>query len=166
MNFWKALINNFPLVCAGTAWFTAQILKVFTGVFKVREFSVSALLFGHGGMPSSHSATVCSLMVACGLTYGVGSGYFAIAAIFAIIVMGDAAGVRAEAGKQAKVLNRMMKHLFATEKQGADRHGETQQNLKELVGHTPLQVFMGALLGIALPFLMALIPLYRGYFPL
>ena len=161
MNFWKALIHNFPLVCAGTAWLSAQILKVFTGVFKMREFSVSALLFGNGGMPSSHSASVCALMVACGLAFGVDSGYFAIATLFAIIVMGDAAGVRAETGKQAKVLNRMMKDLIASTK-----HEDVNHNLKELVGHTPLQVAMGALLGLSLPFLMALIPLYRGYFPL
>lgn len=160
MNFWKSLLNNFPLICAGTAWFTAQILKVFTGVFKLRKFSISALLFGHGGMPSSHSASVCALAISCALAYGVDSGYFAIAALFAIIVMGDAAGVRAEAGKQAKVLNRIMRDLLT-----AENPGEVNQNLKELVGHTPLQVCMGALLGIALPFLMALIPLYRGYFP-
>lgn len=161
MNFWKALLNNFPLVCAGTAWFTAQFLKVFTGVFRMRKFSVGALLFGHGGMPSSHSASVCALAVSCALAFGADSGYFAIATLFAIIVMGDAAGVRAEAGKQAKVLNRIMRDLFTAEK-----HGEVNQNLKELVGHTPLQVAMGGLLGVTVPFLMALIPLYRGYFPL
>ena len=99
--------------------------------------------------------------MSCALTYGVGSGYFAIAFLFAIIVMGDAAGVRAETGKQARVLNRIMKDIFSPE-----RHGDVNQDLKELVGHTPLQVFMGALLGVALPFLMALIPLYRGYLPL
>ena len=161
MKFWTDLLNNFPLVCAGTAWFTAQIIKVFTGVFKMRDFSITALLFGNGGMPSSHSAAVCALAVSCALAHGVGSGYFAIAFLFAIIVMGDAAGVRAETGKQARVLNRIMKDLFSPE-----HHGEVNQNLKELVGHTPLQVFVGAFLGIGLPFLMALIPLYRGYLPL
>ena len=161
MNFWNQLINNFPLVCAGTAWFVAQILKVFTGIFKMRQFSITALLFGNGGMPSSHSVAVCALMVSCGMNYGVGSGYFAIAFLFAIIVMGDAAGVRAETGKQSKVLNRIMKDLFDPEHQA-----EINQNLKELVGHTPLQVVMGALLGMALPFLMALIPLYSAYMPL
>lgn len=161
MNFWTSLIHNFPLVCAGTGWLTAQILKVFTGIFRMREFSITALLFGNGGMPSSHSASVCALAVSCALAYGVGSGYFAIAFLFAIIVMGDAAGVRAETGKQAKVLNRIMKDLFS-----AEHHTDVNQNLKELVGHTPLQVVMGALLGIALPFLMALIPIYRVYLPL
>ncbi len=161
MKFWTDLLNNFPLVCAGTAWLTAQILKVFTGVFRMREFSITALLFGNGGMPSSHSAAVCALAVSCALAYGVGSGYFAIAFLFAIIVMGDAAGVRAETGKQAKILNRIMKDIF-----DPHHHGEINQDLKELVGHTPLQVFVGALLGAALPFLMALIPLYRVYLPL
>ena len=161
MNFWSQLLNNFPLICAGSAWFTAQIIKVFTGVFRMREFSITALLFGNGGMPSSHSAAVCALAVSCALTYGVGSGYFAIAFLFAIIVMGDAAGVRAETGKQSKILNRIMKDLFDPQ-----HHGEINQDLKELVGHTPLQVFMGALLGVALPFLMALIPLYSVYWPL
>lgn len=161
MNFWTGLLHNFPLVCAGTGWIVAQIIKVFTGVFKLRKFSITGLLFGNGGMPSSHSAAVCALMVSCGMNYGVGSGYFAIAFLFAVIVMGDAAGVRAETGKQSKVLNRIVKDLF-----DPDHQAEINQNLKELVGHTPLQVFMGALLGFAVPFLMALIPLYSVHMPL
>ena len=86
MNFWTSLLHNFPLVCAGTGWFVAQIIKVFTGVFKLRKFSITGLLFGNGGMPSSHSASVTALAIACGLTYGFDSGYFAIAMLFAIIV--------------------------------------------------------------------------------
>lgn len=161
MNFWQSLLHNFPLVCAGVGWLSAQILKVFTGIFKVRKFSVPALLFGNGGMPSSHSASVCALAVSCGLCYGFDSGYFAIALLFAIIVMGDAAGVRRETGEQAKVLNRIMQDMF---KPGHQE--EIQRNLKELVGHTPLQVLMGGLLGVVIPFLMALIPLYSAYWPL
>ena len=161
MNFWRSLIGNFPLVCAATAWFTAQILKVFTGIFKVRRFSVTALLFGNGGMPSSHSAAVSALAVSCACVYGVGSGYFAIALLFAIIVMGDAAGVRAETGKQAKLLNRIAKDLFTP-----NRQEEVSRDLKELVGHTPLQVAVGAVLGVVLPFVMMLIPLYRVYWPI
>ena len=88
MNFWTSLLHNFPLVCAGTGWIVAQIIKVFTGVFKLRKFSITALLFGNGGMPSSHSASVTALAVSCGLCYGFYSGYFAIAPMFAIIVMG------------------------------------------------------------------------------
>ena len=160
MNFWTGLLHNFPLVCAGTGWFVAQIIKVFTGVFKLRKFSITGLLFGNGGMPSSHSASVTALAIACGLTYGFDSGYFAIAIMFAIIVMGDAAGVRRETGEQAKILNLITRDLF--------KHAsptEINQNLKELVGHTPLQVVIGSALGFVIPFLMAFIPLYAAYSP-
>ena len=160
MNFWTGLLHNFPLVCAGTGWFVAQIIKVFTGVFKLRKFSITGLLFGNGGMPSSHSASVTALAIACGLTFGFDSGFFAIAIMFAIIVMGDAAGVRRETGEQAKILNLITRDLF--------KHAsptEINQNLKELVGHTPLQVVIGSALGFVIPFLMAFIPLYAAYSP-
>ncbi len=160
MQILRDLISNYVLVCAGTAWIVAQIFKIFTGVFRQREFSISAMLFGTGGMPSSHTASVCSLATACALRYGLGSGYFAIAALMCIIVMTDATGVRLETGKQAKVLNRIIRDLFSPE-----HHDEIGANLKELVGHTPLQVFVGAILGVAVPFLMALIPAYHGYLP-
>ena len=160
MNFWISLLHNFPLVCAGTGWIVAQIIKVFTGVFKLRKFSITGLLFGNGGMPSSHSASVTALAIASGLCHGFDSGFFAIAVMFAIIVMGDAAGVRRETGEQAKILNLITKDLF--------KHStpeEINQNLKELVGHTPLQVIVGSALGFVIPFLMGLIPLYRAYSP-
>ena len=160
MNFWTSLLHNFPLVCAGTGWILAQIIKVFTGVFKLRKFSIPALLFGNGGMPSSHSASVTALAISCGLCYGFYSGYFAISLMFAIIVMGDAAGVRRETGEQAKILNRITADLF--------KHAspeEINRNLKELVGHTPLQVVIGSALGLAIPFAMAFIPLYSAYNP-
>ena len=160
MNFWTSLLHNFPLVCAGTGWILAQIIKVFTGVFKQRKFSIVALLFGNGGMPSSHSASVTALAISTGLCYGFDSGFFAIAVMFAIIVMGDAAGVRRETGEQAKILNIITKDLF--------KHttpAEINQNLKELVGHTPLQVIVGSALGLLIPFAMAFIPLYGAYNP-
>lgn len=160
MNNWTSLFTNFPLVCAGTGWFIAQILKVFTGVFKLRKFSITALLFGHGGMPSSHSASVTALAISCGLYAGFDSGLFAVAVMFAIIVMGDAAGVRHETGEQAKILNRITRDLF---KSGSLE--EVDQNLKELVGHTPLQVVVGSSLGLVIPFLMSLLPVYQGYCP-
>lgn len=160
MNFWTSLLHNFPLVCAGTGWILAQIIKVFTGVFKQRKFSIVALLFGNGGMPSSHSASVTALAISCGLCYGFDSGFFAIALMFAIIVMGDAAGVRRETGEQAKILNRITQDMF--------KHAspeEINRNLKELVGHTPLQVVVGSALGLVIPFLMGLIPIYQAYSP-
>lgn len=161
MNPLNALISNYALVCTGAAWLTAQIGKMFTGIFKLREFSITAMLFGTGGMPSSHSAAVCALATACALRYGLDSGYFAIAFLLCIIVMRDATGVRRETGKQAKVLNRILSDLFSS----TDRD-EINENLKELVGHTPLQVFVGATLGVAMPFLVALIPYYSEYLPL
>ena len=160
MNFWKALLNNFPLICAGSAWFTAQIMKVFTGVFKMREFSVAALLFGNGGMPSSHSASVTALAIACGFSYGFDSGFFAVAVMFAIIVMGDAAGVRRETGEQSKILNRITKDLLSP-----SSPAQFDRTLKELVGHTPLQVCVGSALGFVIPFLMSLLPLYTAHCP-
>ena len=136
-------------------WLVAQFLKVLTGVFRMREFSLRALFFGTGGMPSSHSAAVCSLCVACAIQYGLGSAVFAISALLCVIVMRDATGVRWETGEQAKVLNRIMRDLFDP------AQGEhLDKNLKELVGHTPLQVFIGAVIGIIVPFPMMAIPYF------
>ena len=158
MKLINDLLNNFPLICAGVAWFTAQILKVFTGIFREKKFNVIELLFGTGGMPSSHTAAVMSLSVACGMWAGLNSAAFAISVLLAMIVMRDATGVRREAGEQAKVLNRIVADLFASNDQA-----DITRNLKELVGHTPLQVFVGALVGVAVPFLMGLIPYYNIY---
>ena len=94
-------------------------------------------------MPSSHSATVCALATAAGMEYGGGSFQFAIAAVFAIVVMYDAMGVRRETGIQAKVLNEMMEMFLKMGKEMS-----VEDKLKEFVGHTPLQVLMGAILGI------------------
>lgn len=160
MNFWTSLLHNYPLVCAGTGWIVAQILKVFTGVFKLRKFSITALLFGNGGMPSSHAASVTALAISAGLCHGFDSGFFAIAVMFAIIVMGDAAGVRRETGEQAKILNLITKDIF-----NHATPAEINRNLKELVGHTPLQVIVGSAVGLVIPFLMGLIPLYQAYSP-
>lgn len=158
MNLIKDLIFNFPLICAGSAWLAAQLLKVLTGAFRERTFNVIELLFGTGGMPSSHSAAVCSLVVACGLSEGLNSAAFAISFLLAMIVMRDATGVRREAGEQAKVLNHLMQNLLTSTDQS-----DINRNLKELVGHTPLQVFVGALVGIGIPFLMGLIPAFGIY---
>ncbi len=158
MNIIKDLIFNFPLICAGTGWFVAQMLKVLTGMFKERSFNVIELLFGTGGMPSSHTAAVTSLTVACGLSEGLNSPAFAISCLLTLIVMRDATGVRREAGEQAKVLNRIMQDLFKS-----TDHEDIDRNLKELVGHTPLQVFVGFLVGLGIPFLMGLIPAFGIY---
>ncbi len=148
------LIQNYLLISAGVSWFVAQICKVFTGVFHERQFSIVSLLTGTGGMPSSHSACVTALAVSSGLYYGLGSAPFAITTILALVVMRDASGVRREAGKQAKVLNQIIGELFTT---GDEKRFHA--DLKELLGHTPLQVFVGALLGAVTA--LALFPAFR-----
>ena len=128
---------------AVSGWLLAQIIKAFTGMFRERSFNFLVLLFSNGGMPSSHSSAVCALCTACLIQCGVGSPAFAISALFAIIVMNDASGVRYETGEQAKLLNRIAKKIFSGEPE------QINTGLKEMVGHTPFQVMMGALLGIA-----------------
>lgn len=155
MNPLRDAILNFPLICAGTGWIVAQIIKIFTGIFKLQTFNFVTLMFGTGGMPSSHTAAVCALTVACALSQGFGSVAFAITAILTMIVIRDATGVRHEVGEHAKALNLIIADLVASRDQaGFDR------NFKELVGHTGTQVFVGAIVGVAVPFVMSLIPAY------
>ncbi|MGN1147215.1 MAG: divergent PAP2 family protein, partial [Lachnospiraceae bacterium] len=138
------LLQNKILVCAVTGWCVAQILKTLIHLFFTKKF-VAERLVGSGGMPSSHSATVCALATASCYYYGPGSFEFAISLILAIIVMYDAMGVRRETGIQARVLNEMLE-VFAD--MGSDM--SAQDKLKEFVGHTPLQVLMGAILGLVI----------------
>lgn len=144
MNFFTEMIHNPVLMSAIAGWFVAQVLKTLIHLFLTKKF-VAERLVGSGGMPSSHSATVCGLATSIAIQYGAGSVAFAIASILAVIVMHDAMGVRRETGIQARVLNEMMK-LF--EDMGSDM--TTKDKLKEFVGHTPLQVLIGALLGICI----------------
>lgn len=148
MEFFDALYHNTILMSAITGWFVAQILKTLIHLIFTRQF-VPERLVGGGGMPSSHSATVCALTTSVALQCGANSAEFALAVILAIIVMYDAMGVRRETGIQARVLNEMMT-LF--EDMGSDM--PAQDKLKEFVGHTPLQVLMGAILGIIIGLIM------------
>ncbi len=142
MNQLSLLFQNQILIAAVSGWLIAQVLKTLIHLYLTRKF-VAERLVGSGGMPSCHSATVCSLATATGIEYGLGSFEFAIAAILAIIVMYDAIGVRREAGIQAKVINEMME-IFSS----MNKALSVEDKLKELVGHTPLQVLIGAILGI------------------
>ena len=139
MTFLTDLTHNIIFMSAITGWFVAQVLKTIIHIIVNKQF-VAERLVGGGGMPSSHSATVCALATATGIRYGGGSFEFALAAVFAIVVMYDAMGVRQETGKQGKVLNEMME-IFTQMGKNID----AEKALKELVGHTPLQ---GAILGI------------------
>ncbi|MBQ7292844.1 MAG: divergent PAP2 family protein [Clostridia bacterium] len=137
MNILKDLLSNFCLVSVACAWIVAQIIKIFTGVFQEEKFSLLRFVCGTGGMPSSHSATVSALVVASIWQFGLASFQVAVSILLAIIVMRDATGVRLETGKQAKIINQIVPEL----------KGDFQADLKELIGHTPLQVFVGSLLG-------------------
>ncbi len=148
MNQLYLLFHNQILVASVLGWLVAQLLK--TGIYMYLNKSfVPERLVGSGGMPSSHSATVCALSTAAGIQYGLDSFPFAVCTILAIIVMYDALGVRRETGIQAKVLNEMI-DLF----ESMNKELSTDEKLKELVGHTPLQVLMGAILGIIIAFIV------------
>lgn len=148
MNFFDELFQNNILICALLGWCVAQVLKTLIHLFFTKQF-VAERLVGSGGMPSSHSATVCALATATCCQYGPGSFEFAVTLIFAIIVMYDAMGVRRETGIQARILNEMLA-VFAD--MGSDM--SPQDKLKEFVGHTPLQVLIGAILGISIAIIM------------
>ena len=142
MEFLREAVHNGMIMAPLIAWFVAQALKTLIHAVMSGKF-VAERFVGGGGMPSSHSATVCALATAAGIHYGAGSFEFAMALIFALVTMYDATGVRRETGRQGEVINDMVE-LF--KKMGKDIGPE--KALKELVGHTPLQVFVGALLGI------------------
>ena len=146
----KAFFSNFILVSAICAWFVAQFLKVVVTLCKEKQFKPRILLFSLGGMPSSHSATVCALVTASAIKCGFNSFEFAICAVLAMVVMTDAMGVRWQTGEQSKVINKIVKQLFG------GHPDEVGTALKELVGHTPFQVLMGAIVGVATPFVVRL----------
>ncbi len=140
----KDFFGNYMLMSAMLGWLIAQIIKIFTGLYQNSKMSLKKILFSTGGMPSSHSASVVALTTSAAISKGFGSGYFAISALFAIIVMIDASGVRYETGKQAVFLNKIAKDIFSGKPE------EMDIGFKELIGHTPMQVFMGALLGLGI----------------
>lgn len=143
MSFFEALFGNTLFQAAALGWFAAQILKTLIHLIVTREF-VAERMVGSGGMPSSHSSTVCALATAACYQYGPGSFEFVISLFFAIIVMYDAMGVRRETGIQAKLLNDILRTFEDMGRSEISAHDK----LKEFVGHTPFQVLMGALLGI------------------
>ncbi|HEY9907460.1 MAG TPA: divergent PAP2 family protein [Thermosynechococcaceae cyanobacterium] len=143
MQNFGEILNNQVLLVALVACFIAQGLKLLFDIVSNGKFNLRVLV-ETGGMPSAHSALVAALATEVGLTAGWGSAEFAIAVVFAFIVMYDAAGVRQAAGKQARVLNQIIDEFFQGE------HQFTEARLKELLGHTPVQVIVGSVLGIAI----------------
>lgn len=136
------LLRNTALVYGFVSWFVAQVIKIALQWKHERRFDLRTV-FAAGGMPSSHSALVCSIAVAVAMSEGIGSPLFAVAVGVAAVVMYDAAGVRRAAGHHATILNQIIDELF----QG---HPISDEKLGELLGHTPTQVLLGALLGIVL----------------
>lgn len=142
MNWLYDLLCNPFLITGVSSWFIAQVLK--TIIYAIINKKIDLLrLIGDGGMPSGHSATVTSVAMISALVYGTGSFQFAVTAILAVIVCHDATGVRLETGKQAMMINELVKafEVFST-------NDLPEVKLKEFVGHTPIQVFAGILIGI------------------
>ncbi|EDX78417.1 conserved hypothetical protein [Coleofasciculus chthonoplastes PCC 7420] len=142
------ILNNQVLLVALIACLVAQLLKLLVELTKDRKFNLRTLVTT-GGMPSAHSALVTALAAGVGQTMGWASPDFAIATIFAVIVMYDAAGVRQAAGKQARILNQIIDELFQEGKEF------NEDRLKELLGHTPFQVIVGSILGVLISWLAA-----------
>jgi uncharacterized protein len=140
MDFFPGLSSNLTLLIPLSAMILVQVFKLARHWWRFRKISMP-VLFSTGGMPSSHSALVTSLATVTGLQYGFESAYFAISCVLALIVMYDARGVRQESGQHARVLNEIVRELMAG-------HTISERELKELLGHTTSEVFVGALVGI------------------
>lgn len=138
------ILKNKIFITTLSSWLVAQTIKVIIGIVVQKRFDFRWFV-GTGGMPSSHAAGASCLATAIGLNCGFDTVYFALAASFAIVVMFDAQGVRRASGKQARILNRIMNDIYW---QGKIQEGR----LRELIGHTPIEVIVGFLLGVTIAF--------------
>ncbi len=137
-SFWDIFRN--PVFVSGLiSWFLAQSYKVVAALYNTRKFDLT-MFVASGGMPSSHTSSTIAVAVSAGMREGFGSTIFAVAAGLTLVVMYDAAGVRRAAGKQAAVLNEIIQLIKL--------HKHIEPKLKELLGHTPVEVLVGAILGI------------------
>lgn len=170
MNFWRLITGNYVINVGFVAWFLAQLLKTLLTYFTTKKLQLERMV-GAGGMPSSHSSLVCALTIAMAKSVGLSSPVFALTLAFAAIVMYDAMGVRRAAGEHAKVLNKMrfdfrdlnkdlgaLFNSIGAQMADDDAREPEEENddkaLKEYIGHTPLEVLGGALLGILVATLM------------
>ena len=133
---------NITLWTAVLAWAVAQIIKTAVEYGRTKKINVT-LLFGSGGMPSSHTSFVCAMTTAVGLRNGFETSVFALCCVFSLVVMYDSAGVRRAAGKQAEIINQLVEVIENTGIQ-------MDKKLKELLGHSPVEVAAGAVLGIVI----------------
>lgn len=145
MEIFSVLAKNDILISSVLSWAIAQVIKTILNVIEMKKFDPERLV-GAGGMPSSHSATVCALVMSVGLRYGLNTYEFAMAAVFAMVVLYDAINVRQEAGKHAKWINLINATL--------DPNIRFDKKFKEYLGHTPLQVVVGAMIGCCVAWLM------------
>ena len=145
MQYLQDFLNNRILIAALVAWAIAQAIKAILYTIVNREFRFERLV-GSGGMPSSHAATVCAMTTAVAMQFGLASFEFAISFVLSSVVLHDARGVRQEAGKQAVTITAIVDHLL---KEGKILELPNWE-LKELIGHTPLQVLIGSIMGIGI----------------
>ncbi|MBQ9297880.1 MAG: divergent PAP2 family protein [Clostridia bacterium] len=146
MQEFQELLHNKYIIVPMFVWLGIQVFKTLWDLFKEKKFNFKRIL-GAGGMPSSHSAVVCCLSTLIGRDLGFDSAIFGLSVIMSLVVMYDAAGVRRAAGKQAKILNKIVNTPgLAIE--------TVQEKLQEVLGHTPVEVFVGALLGVIVGFLV------------
>ena len=145
MSLREVLLFNPVLLSALTAWMIAQVLKVVIELIVTKRINWG-LLFQAGGMPSSHSALVSATALSSGLVYGFSSAVFSVAAVLAMIVIYEATGVRREAGRQAVLINSIIEEL-------SKGKIPPQEKLKEMLGHTPGEAFLGTLLGLLIGFI-------------
>ncbi len=138
-NIFQGILENDVFIITMIAWIFAQCIKVFLGVVREKRFNFRWFI-GTGGMPSSHAAGATALATVCGLNSGFDSMIFALAAVFALVTMFDAQSVRRQTGQQAEILNMILDDIYWKGRIESDR-------LKELIGHTPIEVFMGAIIG-------------------
>ncbi|MDR1699104.1 MAG: divergent PAP2 family protein [Prevotellaceae bacterium] len=140
MDFFQEISQNDALWTAIWAWFLAQLIKMLIELWRVKRLNWT-LLIASGGMPSSHAAIITAVATSIGLTYGFDSALFALAAVVSLVVMYDASGVRRQAGKHAMLINTIIENIENT---GI----KLDKQLKTLLGHSPIEVFAGAILGI------------------
>jgi len=146
MGYIEQLFNNKPIGVAVLSWAAAQVIKIIIDCCQSKKVD-AALILSSGGMPSSHSSFVTGLSTSIGLLAGFDSYLFSICFVLSMVVMYDASGVRRAAGKQAAVLNILIKN--------AEKHGlKIDTKLKELLGHSPIEVLAGAILGIIIAFIV------------
>lgn len=138
----ESILSNKVLLIPLGAWCVAQVLKIVVSSIRDRRLNFSQLITT-GGMPSSHAALVCALVTAAAIVYGLDSAIFGIAALFALVVMSDATGVRKTVGTQSTMLNRILDELFKGKP-------EFEQRVREIIGHTIFEVSAGGILGILL----------------